>query len=171
MTTISRIRKSARRLAFVSAASLAIAAVSAHADSSDQSCADLEAARQAGITREQNRIDASDQKISDSNQASQKCMLDFGYGSGASIGMGSTIDGILNGLVKNLQSSACGALSSRSVPDITQMAKNAGTQATNAATGAATQAVNTATSTATQTVTSGTGLSGLWNQLSGVLGL
>ncbi|WP_432263455.1 hypothetical protein [Cupriavidus sp. TMH.W2] len=166
MTRISRIKKSALRLAFVSAASLAVVAASAHADSSDQSCTDLEAARQAGINREVNRIDNSDQKISDSSQAAQKCMLDFGYSSGASIGMGSTIDSILNGLVKNLQSSACGSLSSRSVPD---MAKSAGTQATNAVTTAGNSAVSTATQAATSSA--GTGLSGLWDRLSGALGL
>ncbi|WP_454740466.1 hypothetical protein [Cupriavidus necator] len=145
----------------------------ARAEFADQSCADLESARQAGINRETERINTSDEKISESSQAAQKCMLDFGIGGGASIGMGSTIDGILNGLVKSLQSSACGALSSRSIPDITQIAKNAGTTATNAATSAATSAVNSARTGATQTVTSasGSGLSGLWDRLSGALGL
>ncbi|QYY33717.1 hypothetical protein K2O51_31230 (plasmid) [Cupriavidus pinatubonensis] len=164
ISTISRIRHNVRRLVFVSVASLAVAGAAAHADIADQSCADLETARQTGINRETSRIDASDQKVSDSSQAAQKCMLDFGIGSGASIGAGSTIDGILNGLVKNLQSSACGALSSRSVPDITQVAKNAGTQATSAAT----SAVNSAATSATQTAASSTGL---WDRLSSVLGL
>jgi hypothetical protein len=149
---------------------LAVVSGVARAEFADQSCADLESARQAGINREAERINTSDEKVSESSQAAQKCMLDFGIGGGASIGMGSTIDGILNGLVKSLQSSACGVLSSRSIPDITQIAKNAGTNATNAATSAATPAARTG---ATQTVTSasGSGLSGLWDRLSGALGL
>lgn len=166
MTRISQLRRSARRLAFASAASVAVLAAAAHAETVDSSCSDLESARQAGINRELDRIDTSDQKISDSSQAAQKCMLDFGVGSGASIGMGSTIDGILNNLVKNLQSSACGALSSRSVPDMAQSIKSAGTQAKNAATSAATSAVSGATSPV-----SSSGLGGLWDRLSGALGL
>jgi hypothetical protein len=169
--TANRTMKLVRRLAFVSAASLALAGVPAHADSSDQSCADLETARQSGITRENNRTDASDQKISDSNQASQQCMLDFGVGGGNSIGLGSTVDSVLSSLVKSVQSTACGALSSRTVPNLSQAAQSATSSATSTATSAANSALTSATgSTATSSSSSG-GLSAMWSKLASTLGL